>query len=590
MNMSIWAVSRQVIRYRPGLFALGCLLWGTVHGLPVIAGLALRAIFDRISGDAVADNRTFALVAVLFGLEAARGFVLFQSRVWWMPWWAKCATWLRNSMLRSLLVDRKPPATRLPSSSGEAVSRFRDDVEDLLNFCDVQVDVLAASVFGVVAVGVMFQVEPRITLVVVLPTLAIVVVTRSLAGRIRHYRRLARAAAGEVTAFVGDLFSGVLALKSAGAEGPALARFRERNRIRSDAALKDRLCTDLFDTFSGSTVDITIGLVLLLAAPAMRRGDFTVGDLALFTAYSIWIAALPRWIGALLARSKQSVVSVDRMKALVDPSDRAYLVTHRPIYLHSEPPPVVAPPRPEEPFRRLDVERLACIHESTGRGIEEVSFTVVAGEMVVVTGAVGSGKTTLVRALLGLQPATGGTIRWNGQVVDEPGRFLVPPRAAYAAQVPRLFSESLADNILLGVDGDLETALRLAALDDDVAEMHDGVGTMVGPRGVRLSGGQVQRATAARALVHRPELLVVDDLSSALDVETERQLWDRLRDEWPGACLVVSHRRSVLARADRVIVLEDGRAVGSGSVDELLRTCAPFRRLWQHEAEDALSA
>src|SRR5262249_32290777 len=160
------------------------------------------------------------------------------------------------------------------------------------------------------------------------------------------------------------------------------------------------------------------------------------------------------------------------------------------------------------------------------------------------------GKTTLVRALLGLVARDGGTIRWNGELVEDAGDFLVPPRTAYAAQVPRLWSAPLRENLLLGWnadDDDIERSLRLARLDGDVAGMTDGLATIVGPRGMRLSGGQLQRALAARALVRTPELLIVDDLSSALDVETERALWAGLTDRSdadasPAALLVVSHR------------------------------------------------
>ncbi|HEX2578123.1 MAG TPA: ABC transporter ATP-binding protein, partial [Aquihabitans sp.] len=138
---------------------------------------------------------------------------------------------------------------------------------------------------------------------------------------------------------------------------------------------------------------------------------------------------------------------------------------------------------------------------------------------------------------------------------------LVPPRVAYVPQVPRLFSETLADTVLLGIDpAGLDDAFALACLDDDLREMPHGAATMVGPKGVRLSGGQVQRAAAARALVRQPELLVIDDLSSALDVTTESRLWDGLfaaDDEL--AVLAVSHRPRVLERADVVLHLEDGR-------------------------------
>jgi ATP-binding cassette, subfamily B, bacterial len=129
--------------------------------------------------------------------------------------------------------------------------------------------------------------------------------------------------------------------------------------------------------------------------------------------------------------------------------------------------------------------------------------------------------------------------------------------------VPRLFSEPLADAILLGVQEDgLGEAVRLACLDDDVAWMPEGLATVVGAKGVRLSGGQIQRTAAARAFVRRPELLVIDDLSSALDVETEARMWRQLLDSTTTTTLlVVSHRPAVLARADQVVVLDEGRRV-----------------------------
>ena len=146
------------------------------------------------------------------------------------------------------------------------------------------------------------------------------------------------------------------------------------------------------------------------------------------------------------------------------------------------------------------------------------------------TGPVGAGKSTLLRALLGLVAREGGELRWNGTPVDEPSTCIVPPRVAYVPQVPRLFSESLADTILLGLDADgLDEAVAAGLRSTTTSPTcPHGLATMVGPKGVRLSGGQMQRTAAARAFVRRPELLVVDDLSSALDVDTEAELWRRL--------------------------------------------------------------
>ncbi|MFI7107928.1 ABC transporter ATP-binding protein [Nonomuraea sp. NPDC050227] len=618
------AVAGRLIGFDVRLYVLQILLWLPVHVLPLGGGLVLRQLFDQISGHSPATLRqSLWLCAAFAGVELVRGIVLVFAWSYGSYWWDAAATLLRANVLGSVLTARGPVAARLPRSPGESLARLRDDVAELVELADESVPLAGGVLFGGVALAVMVSIDPVVTVALVVPMLAIGVLSRLMGRVIRRRHQRARELGAGVTAFVGELFGGVLTLKTAGAERAALDRLRTLNARRRDAAVRSRLATDLLEAATGTTVELGVGVVLLLAAGAMRRGEFTVGDLALFTSYVGWLTALPRTIGSILYRLPRADVSAERLTALLAPhQDTPDLTRNHPLHLRptsgpqGPPPsphlrPTSPPPSGRSPLRRaprlptppmeppsggegptapttlevLEVRGLSVVHPG-GRGVHDVDLTLRRGTFTVVTGAVGAGKTTLVRAVLGLLPLDTGTITWNGRPVPDPGAFLVPGRAAYASQIPRLFSETLRENLLLGLpagDADLARALELAAFEDDLAAMPDGLETVVGPRGVRLSGGQVQRATAARALVRAPDLLVVDDVSSALDVGTENLLWERVARHGPATLLVVSSRRAALERADQVVVLDRGRVAGRGPLGELLRTCPEMRRLWDGE-------
>jgi ATP-binding cassette subfamily B protein len=326
----------------------------------------------------------------------------------------------------------------------------------------------------------------------------------------------------------------------------------------------------------------------------MYSGVFTIGDFALFAAYLWPMTQFMRMFGRLITFYKQTSVSLQRMEKMMQGAPPGGPVEHYPVYLSGPFPEVPFTPKTDtHRLESLSVEDLSYHYDQTGdnsNGITNVSFSLQRGSFTVITGKIGSGKTTLLKVLLGLLPPQSGKIFWNGELVADPATFFQPPRCAYTGQVSRLFSESIRDNILLGIpekEVDLQATIAKAALERDVLDMEEGLDTLVGTKGIRLSGGQLQRTAAARMFVRDAELLIFDDLSSALDVETERLLWemvfnDRTSDSYP-TCLVISHRRTVLQQADHIIVLKNGHLDDQGTLNELLQRNDEMNSLYYQE-------
>lgn len=233
--------------------------------------------------------------------------------------------------------------------------------------------------------------------------------------------------------------------------------------------------------------------------------------------------------------------------------------------LHAGVAPLPAPD-PRDRLESLELRGLGAVHDDGTIGVAGVDLTVARGELVLLLGRVGAGKSSLLSALAGLMEHTG-RIRWNGTDVADAEAFLRPGRVAHVAQVPRVLSGTFADNVRLDHDRPVDGPLDAARMTADVADA-GGPDALVGHRGVRLSGGQVQRLALARALATEAELLLADDVSSALDASTEIELWTALRER--GTTVVgATSKRAALARADRVVVLEDGAVAAVGPWREL---------------------
>lgn len=577
----------RLIRYRPVLYTGITLIWILVSVAPVVPGLLIQQFFNALAKSGYLTPEIWGLIALFMATAVVKAILILVSGIMSNHWRFSITGLLRHNLLKRIL--ERPGARAVPGSTGEAITRFREDVEQVDHAVDWTIDVMGMGLFALIALVILLRISVIVTVSIFLPLVAVVALVQSMRKRLEKYRTASRKATGSVTSFLGEIFGSVQAIQIAGAEGRVVERFHTFNEKRRAAMLKDRVLEQLLNSTFGNIVGLGTGFILLLVAQSMRTLQLGVGDLAIFLYYLAFVTDFTQFFGTFLAHYAQTGVAFRRMVELLQGAPAASLVKHYPLFLSGQIPEASSSHEtPKQRFDVLEARGLTYHYPSTGRGIENIDLRLQRGTVMVITGRVASGKTTLLRVALGLLPKEAGDIRWNEEMVHDPAAFFVPPRSAYTAQVPRLFSATLKENILFGVVEDeraLATAIHTAVLEHDITQLEQGMETTIGVRGVKLSGGQAQRVAAARMFMRDAELLVFDDLSSALDVETEGQLWERLfahRQEV--TCLVVSHRRSVLQRADRILVLKEGRLEAEGTAEQLLQTSEEFRQLWSHEA------
>jgi ATP-binding cassette, subfamily B, bacterial len=372
-------------------------------------------------------------------------------------------------------------------------------------------------------------------------------------------QRTVAARAAFATALVSSL-SAARTVKLAGATEPVLAHLARLDAIRSERQRREIA----IQVWARSTPSVVSGLLPIAAWALYLSGHLT----AAATLIAVATLGAARWFAwttaSLVSQLPSARVWTRRTVAMTGVATYSAGVPGVDLSTGAAPGPA-APPR--NPLRRLDLVGFTAVHENGTVGAQDVDLTVERGQLVLVVGPVGAGKSSLLRALAGIVHHTG-ALYWNGDRVTEPELFLRPNQVGYVAQLPRVLSGTVADNIELGHEVDAADAVTTAQLEHDLTAAGGGLQLLIGHKGTRLSGGQLQRLALARALAPRTELLIADDVSSALDVTTELELWRALRGH--GVTVVGStSKRAALAQADRVVVLIGGMVQAQGTWREL---------------------
>ncbi|MDN5764285.1 MAG: ABC transporter ATP-binding protein/permease [Humibacillus sp.] len=574
-----WSVIRRGIRGQPRWFALavvGSVVYGIMTSLTAAAiGYVVdRAVTPAIAARSVTAGQLWFIGGVMsavvlttiigvIGRRLAGGVAMFNLGAMY-----------RRQVTRQYL--KLPLSWHHKHPSGQLLSNANADVEATWNIfgpLPMALGVVVMLVFGVLQ---MVIVDPWLAVVglTVFPMLFVanVAFQRAMSPRVTRAQQL-RADVSEVAH---ESFEAALIVKSLGREDHEADRFRDVTHELRDANIEVGRTRGRFDPAIEAIPTIGTLAVLLVGTLRVRSGLLSPAEVVQI-AYLFSILAFPvRALGWVLAELPRAVVGWKRVSAVLD-AEGSMEYGARGL--------------PTGAAGHLQAESLSYAYEiETEQGdadlnpaVVDVSLDVAPGSTVALVGPTGSGKSTLTNLMMRLVDPDTGAVLVDGIDLREVRHGGIPEVAALVAQQTFMFDDSVRGNITLGVDHDDDTvwrALDVAQAAGFVADLHDRLDTHVGERGASLSGGQRQRIALARAVIREPQLLILDDATSAVDPSVEQAILSRLRAASSGTTvLVVAYRMATILLADEVVYLEQGRVIDHGSHDQLLSRCAGYERL-----------
>lgn len=479
---------------------------------------------------------------------------------------------LRNDIHANLLSRNITMARALPT--GEWMARVFNDVGALATFMrDVVRRLIGEGIIIVGAIGMMFHLQWRLALAACLLVPPVALLIQHLGPAIRRHAAAAQKSAAELSATLSEHLSGLSTIKGFQTESFERQRFGSSNARARREVMRSEWWAAMLVTLVWLVTGFGLLGIFWYGTHLSLSGAMTVGDLLAFCIYAGQTVEPLRRISEVQGLLQRVLAAAERVYDVIDSAS-------------IETDGAVSLPVPVRGDLRLD--GLHFRYRSEDPVLEGIDLRVAPGENVAVVAASGGGKSTLASLLARFVTPQRGRILLDGEDVGSLRLAELRRAVCIVEQNPFIFSGPLIDNIRYGSwqasPADIESAVSLTGMESMVASLPDGLNASLEEGGRDLSGGQKQRIALARAIVREPALLVLDEVTSALDSESEAQIFAQL-DSWlrKRTVLAFSHRLSTISRFPRVIVLDRGRVVGDGSVSELLRTCPAFSQLFAEQ-------